>query len=60
MSAVDCALARNSAMVESISDTNDSTSSPMLESTSVRCDISLIEAFISVVDDEVFSTDWKR
>ena len=59
-SAVDCALARSSAIVESICDTNESTSSPMPARTSVRLDISLIEAFISVVDDDVFSTDWKR
>ena len=32
----------------------------MPASTSVRFDISFIDAFISVVDDEVFSTDWKR
>jgi hypothetical protein len=48
------------ATVESISETNDSTSSPIPASTSVRCDISFIDAFISVVDDDVFSTDWKR
>jgi len=32
----------------------------MPASTSVRREVSRIVAFISVVDDEVFSTDWKR
>jgi hypothetical protein len=42
---------------ESISATNDSTSSPIVARTSVRFDVSVIVAFISVADDDVFSTD---
>ena len=55
--AVDCAASRSSPIVESISVTNDRASSPMPARTAVRCEISRIDASISDVDAEVFSTD---
>ena len=59
-SAVDWELVSSSLTVESISATNDSTSSPIPARTWVRFEVSVMVAFICVADDDVFSTDWKR